>query len=544
MSPALIPAILGLAAVLIWPLSYVQKGKAAATALAVFALLLALVLAASGFGIAAAGEAIRANADLPFGLIFALRLDALALAFLVPVLIAALAAAFCAQRLFERAGPLRLFQSLLLALVAAQATFLLADRIWLALNAWFLAAAFAFVLLWRSGDLPAGPGRALPFLAAMLAAGLAFAVGLHQLGEAAGRSELTVISHRLAGLPGITGGASAILAGVVIAAGLIPFRIAQTRALTAPAPAPVLAFLLPAGPGLAAIFLLARLTPVGAGATLTPAPFVAAALLLLALFAMQAGGASAMRRRGLPGIVAALVAAQVALALLLAAQPLPGARMALILVVVALVPAAAALFLCAGAIQRETGSPRLPVAGGLIGRMPLTALLIGLSLLSLAGLLPFAGYHAMIAVLDLAAHSVLPDRSAPVLLAALMLSYALIMAAVMHCASLARRTAPVPKGTTPVTIRDPGWQVWLAPALLVALLLLAGLLPAPIAALAEAAAQGTGEAGTARLALWQAPTDAAPWAWLASLGLGIVIHGLRRPVPRPDEVDPEAWSEA
>lgn len=542
MSPALIPAILGLAAVLIWPLSYVQKGKAAATALAALALLLALVLAASGFGIAAAGEAIRANADLPFGLVFALRLDALALAFLVPVLIAALAVAFCAQRLFERAGPLRLFQSLLLALVAAQATFLLADRIWLALNAWFLAAAFAFVLLWRSGDLPAGPGRALPFLAAMLAAGLAFAVGLQQLGEAAGRSELTVISHRLAGLPGITGAASAILAGVVIAAGLIPFRIAQTRALTAPAP--VLAFLLPAGPGLAAIFLLARLTPVGAGATLTPAPFVAAALLLLALFAMLAGGASAMRRRGLPGIVAALVAAQVALALLLAAQPLPGARMALILVVAALVPATSALFLCAGVIQRETGSPRLPVAGGLIGRMPLTALLIGLALLSLAGLLPFAGYHAMIAVLDLAASNALSDRSAPVLLAALMLSYALIMAAVLHCASLARRTAPVPKGTTPVTIRDPGWQVWLAPALLVALLLLAGLLPAPIAALAEAAAQGTGEAGTARLALWQAPNDAAPWAWLASLGLGIVIHGLRRPVPRLDEVDPEAWSEA
>jgi len=64
------------------------------------------------------------------------------------------------------------------------------------------------------------------------------------------------------------------------------------------------------------------------------------------------------------------------------------------------IPIKTVLFLVGGLIEEETGTSSLDKAGGLVTTAPFVALLFALPALSLAGLPPFSGFVAKLALVD------------------------------------------------------------------------------------------------------------------------------------------------
>jgi multicomponent Na+:H+ antiporter subunit D len=71
-----------------------------------------------------------------------------------------------------------------------------------------------------------------------------------------------------------------------------------------------------------------------------------------------------------------------------------------ILFLVHQIPVKTVLFLVGGLVEDDQGTSALDRVGGLAGRRPLVAALFGLSALSLAGLPPFSGFVAKLALVD------------------------------------------------------------------------------------------------------------------------------------------------
>src|SRR5690606_4556575 len=64
------------------------------------------------------------------------------------------------------------------------------------------------------------------------------------------------------------------------------------------------------------------------------------------------------------------------------------------------IPVKTSLFLVNGIVETHTGTAALHNLGGMMRRLPLTALLFGLAALSLAGLPPFSGFFGKLALID------------------------------------------------------------------------------------------------------------------------------------------------
>lgn len=506
MSPALLVLIPFLAPLLVWPAR--RAGRGATLLVAAAALIACLAGLALHLPTVTAGEAVRSQIPLPGGLAFSLRLGSTGFVFLLALLVAALAVAAQSRLAFERGAVQARFLAVLLLLTGAVSGLILADTVALAGFYLALTALLAALMIARAGDVPAGWGAAGPGLAIALAGGAGFTFGLARLAGLAGSSDLTMIAHRgkeIAAAGGAAPAVALILGGAIAAAGLVPFRIGQTRAL--PAPAPAAGFVLLALP-LAMACLLSRLSPALAGEALWTQVLVG-----FGLVSWLTGGISARRRHGLAGIAAALTGGQIGLIFLLLGL---GAGPAVVLTVAALVPASLALHLTAGLIRRETGSGSLILPGGLINRMPWTALAALVAALSLAAVIPLAGYHALLASLDAAIgfpHAPMRWLSA----AGIALGLALTVAAGLNALRLAA-AHPEPEAGAPV-IRDPRWPLLAVPYALAAVLVVTGLWPAlmPLA-------QGP---------FWPGPESPAAWLWLAALGFGFLLDGLlpRRAVP-------------
>ncbi|VDC28050.1 hypothetical protein [Pseudogemmobacter humi] len=509
MSPALLVLTPFLAPLLIWPAR--RAGRGATLLLAAAALIACLAGLALHLPAVLAGEAVRSQTPLPGGLSFSLRLEAAGFVFLLALLVGALAAAVQSRLVFER-GPVQArFLSVLLLMTGAVSGLILADTVALAGVCWALAALLAALMIARAGDVRAGWGAAGPGLAITLAGGAAFTFGLAQLGGLAGSSGITMIAHRGKEIAAAGGGGIAvalILGGAIAAAGLVPFRIGQTRAL--PAPAPAAGFVLLALP-LAVACLLLRLAPALAeGLLWTPV------LVGFGLVSWLAGAISARRRHGLAGVAAALTGAQIGLIFLLTGL---AAGEAVVPVVAALIPASLVLHLTAGLIRRETGRGSLILPGGLINRMPWTALAALIAALSLAAITPLAGYHALLGALEVA--SGFPQAPMRWLSGAgIALGLALSVAAGLNALRLAA-AHPEPEAGAPV-IRDPRWPLLAVPYALAALLVVTGIRPALIPL-------GQGP-------FWPGPENPAAWLWLAALGLGFLLDGLlpRRALPEAE----------
>lgn len=183
----------------------------------------------------------------------------------------------------------------------------------------------------------------------------------------------------------------------------------------------------------------------------------------------------------------------------------------------------AALFMTAGIVDHEAGTRSIARLGGLRRLMPVTFAIGTLAAFSMAGIPPLNEFLSKELMLDSLLHGFNAGWAiAATLGAALSVGYALRFVRGVFL-------GPV-RHDYPHAPHDPGASLWLAPAVLVGLVVLIGVLPDQSAGwLVRAAASAvTGAVSEAHLALWHGWTGALGLSALAVVG-GVALLLRRRP---------------
>ncbi len=343
-------------------------------------------------GPVAAGQVLQAALPwLPsLGVSLSFRVDGLGLLFALLISgIGALVLLYASSYLHDHPHLGRFYAYLLTFMAAMLGTVLAGDLITLFVF-WELTGLCSFLLIGFDYQQAASRRAALQALLVTGAGGLALLAGIILLAKAAGSSDLAVIlasgdqirNHSLY-LPILL----LLLAGAFTKSAQFPFQFWLPGAMAAPTP--VSAYLHSATMVKLGIFLLARFAPVLGG---TDSWFVW--LTVVGGITLLLGAAKAVLRTDLKQILAwTTVSALGMLTFLLGiGTPLAVTAAMLLLTVHALYKSA--LFLAAGAVDHGAGTREVNRLGGLAPAMPQTALAAGLAALSMAGLLPLAGFIA------------------------------------------------------------------------------------------------------------------------------------------------------
>jgi multicomponent Na+:H+ antiporter subunit A len=175
-----------------------------------------------------------------------------------------------------------------------------------------------------------------------------------------------------------------------------------------------------------------------------------------------------------------------------------------------------ALFLVAGAVDHEAGSRDISALGGLRRAMPITALAGGAAALSMAGVPLTLGFVGKDAAYDALLHASggFPWPLVLLVLASIALGLAGVLAGVVPF------WAGAPPGGQ---VHDPGWPLWIPPAVLAAGGLAVGIAPSMLDGLVTAAATAAAAAPVdVSLSVWHGLT---PALLLSVLTLGAVALG-------------------
>jgi multicomponent K+:H+ antiporter subunit A len=301
-----------------------------------------------------------------------------------------------------------------------------------------------------------------------------------------------------------------------------PFHIWLPDAMSAPTPAS--AYLHSATMVKAGIYLMARLNPV---LGFTEAWFWL--LTLAGLATMLTGAVVALRKTDLKAILAYSTVCQLGILMMMIGQDMEISFKALVIGVLAHALYKSALFLVAGIVDHETGTRDIDRLGGLRRSMPFTFVIGAVAALSMAGLPPLFGFLAKETLLATAVHPSLPDVVAWGLVAASVLTGALMLAI----------AARLVWDTFLGSACDPGIRgheapplMLLAPAIPAALSVVLGQLPGPkqeAVLLANAAGAAYGSQVTVSLALWHG-LNIPLLLSVVAIGVGAVIFAKRRVV--------------
>jgi multicomponent Na+:H+ antiporter subunit A len=411
------------------------------------------------------------------------------------------------------------FYGFILAFMAAMLGTVLAGDLITLFVFWELTSLCSYLLIGFEYQQEASRRAALQALLVTGAGGLALLGGIVLLGQIAGSLELSTIlangqlirSHPLY-LPVLL----LMLAGAFTKSAQFPFQFWLPAAMAAPTP--VSAYLHSATMVKLGIFLLARFSPVLGG---TDSWFIC--LTTVGGITLLLGAVRAITCTDLKQILAwTTVSALGMLTLLLGVGTPPAVSAALLLVTVHALYKSA-LFLAAGAVDHGAGSRDINRLGGLASSMPQVALASGLAALSMAGVLPLAGFIAK----ELFYEATLQAPTA----AALLTLVAFAGNGLTVAAALLAGYLPF-YGTLrdqdlhphPVDLR-----LWLPPLVPAALGLLIGLVPGPAGRLlvAPAVAEVTGSPVPLTLGLWHGFNPVLLLS-LATLGAGLALFSLRR----------------
>ncbi|MFP5308261.1 MAG: complex I subunit 5 family protein [Actinomycetes bacterium] len=234
------------------------------------------------------------------------------------------------------------------------------------------------------------------YVAVNLTASVLLVAGIGLIYSAVGTTNLGDLAR--VGLGGTAPlGAALVLTAVAVKAGVAPVHgwlpVAYGR--TAPAVAGLLSGVL-TKVGVYALYRLVTLLDVD-GAV------VAGLLATLAILSMLLGVVSAVGRSDLREILAFHSTSQVGYMVMGLALLDPLALAAGTVFTIHHSVVKSGLFLTAGAVERERGSGRLSVAGGLVRQRPAIAAAFGVLALALAGLPPFSGFVPKLGLLRAAA---------------------------------------------------------------------------------------------------------------------------------------------
>lgn len=451
-------------------------------------------------------------------------LDGLGFLFAVLILGIGLLIIIYARFYLDRRDPMGQFYTYLLLFQGAMVGIVLSDNILLLLIFWELTSLTSFLLIGYWKHLPEGRQGAVMALTVTGLGGLALIAGMLILGGIAGSYDLSVILANKAVVqasPLYLPALILILLGSFTKSAQFPFHFWLPHAMAAPTP--VSAYLHSATMVKAGLFLMARLWPVLSG---TPEWFYLVATT--GLVTMLTGAVIALFKNDLKALLAFSTVSHLGLITMLLGFGTPMAAVAAVLHIIMHATFKAPLFMVAGIIDHEAHTRDIRRLGGLRHVMPLTFIIGTLAALSMAGIPPLNGFLSKELMLEQAAHTAW--LGSPWLIPALATLGALVSAAYSF-----RFIAHVFMGPLrhdyPMKPHDPAFGFWLAPALLVVLVVVIGVQPAlmagPLVAVASAAVIGDAPPPYT-LKLWHGFTPALYMSGLALAGGALALAAYPR----------------
>jgi multicomponent K+:H+ antiporter subunit A len=520
MSPALIAALPFLGALLPGLAARLGRGPAALAAGAVTALALAGLL--SHAPAILAGGSVTAHFDwIPaLGLNATFRIDGLGLMFAGLILGIGLLIILYARFYLAEQEPMGRFMSYLLLFQGAMVGIVLSDNILLLLVFWELTSLSSFLLIGWWQNRAEGRQGARMALAVTGGGGLAMIAGMMILGNIAGSYDISVIVTKgpeVQASPLYVPALVLILLGAFTKSAQFPFHFWLPHAMAAPTP--VSAYLHSATMVKAGLFLMARLWPALAGTPEWTALVAGAGLVTLLI-----GAKIALFKDDLKAILAFSTVSHLGLITFLLGLGTKPAATAAMLHILCHASFKAALFMVAGIIDHAAHTRNIQSLGGLRRAMPLTFVIALVASLSMAGFPPLNGFLSKELMLEQAAHA---DLLTPWLVPLLATAGALLSVA-YSLRFLSYSFLGTPRAALEHTPHDPGPGLWSAPALLVALVVVSGLIPmVTFGPFVDAAASAvTGDPVHAHIALWHGLEPPALWMSLAAIGGGLVVLGL------------------
>lgn len=473
------------------------------------------------------GEVIQAEVEwLPqLGLSASFFLDGLGLLFACMILGVGLLITLYARFYLSGEDPVGQFYTYLLLFQGAMLGIVLSDNILLLLVFWELTSLSSFLLIGYWKHLPEGRQGARMALTVTGAGGLAMIGGMLILGNIAGSYNLTDILQ--AGdairasewyLPALI----LILLGAFTKSAQFPFHFWLPHAMAAPTP--VSAYLHSATMVKAGVFLMARMWPVLSG---TDAWFYIVATT--GLVTMVLGALIALFKDDLKALLAFSTVSHLGLLTMLLGFGTEAAAVAAVFHIINHLTFKAALFMTAGIIDHETHTRDIKRLGGLRHLMPITFFIGTVAALSMAGIPLFNGFLSKEMMLEEASHTYWAGSAyaVPVLATiGALLSVAYSFRFISHVFF-----GPV-RDDYPAKPHDPPFGLWAAPALLVVLVVLIGVMPFLADGIVAAAASAvTGAELDPHLKIWHGVTPALFMSIIAVVG-GAVLLAMHTPLDR------------
>lgn len=398
-----------------------------------------------------------------------------------------------AWRYFGEREGLGRFAAYLVAFAGAMFGVVVADNLLLLFVFWELTSLTSYLLIGFDDESAAARAGALQALLITGIGGLAMLGGIVLLAQASGTYSLSAL---LADPPG---GAAAgvglllVLMGTFTKSAQFPFHFWLPGAMTAPTP--VSAYLHSATMVKAGIYLIVRLAPAFVAVFTWWRPVVVA----VGVVTMLVGGWRALTQTDLKLILAQGTVSQLGFITVLAGIGTPEAAFAAMAMILTHAVFKAALFLVAGVVDHQTHTRDIRRLSGVGRRMPLLTTLAGVAAASMAGIPPLLGFVGKETALEALIHDASWWAVAGVTIgSALTAAYGL-------------RFLVGGFGTKPLDDSEdvvgpdaprPRLSFVMAPLVLVAITVGAGLVPASVEGLVGSAAMAVVEGVESYLALW------------------------------------------
>ena len=414
------------------------------------------------------------------------------------------------------------FYTYLLLFQGAMVGIVLSNNVLLLLIFWELTSLSSFLLIGFWGHTPAGRQGARMALTVTGCGGLALIGGMMLVGHIVGSYELTEILasgdtirqsqyyHWVLGL---------VLVGCFTKSAQFPFHFWLPHAMAAPTP--VSAYLHSATMVKAGIFLMARMWPVLSG---TNEWFYI--VTTTGLVTMVLGALIALFKDDLKGLLAYSTVSHLGLMTMLLGFSSPLAVVACVLHIINHATFKAALFMNAGIVDHEAGTRDIKRLGGLFHLMPATAIMGIIAAASMGGLPPLNGFLSKEMMLEQAAHTQWGSTT-------WILAIAVTLGSVFSFGYSLRYIVQVylgkPRDDYPHHPHDPGVGMWLAPTLLVALVITIGLFPETfVGGIVRVATSAVLQSPPPEfhLALWHGMSPAVVMSIVAILGGALLLFKL------------------
>ncbi|WP_323036590.1 monovalent cation/H+ antiporter subunit A [Pararhodobacter sp.] len=457
-------------------------------------------------------------------------LDGLGFLFALMILGIGLLIILYARFYLSKNDPMGNFYTYLLLFQGAMVGIVLSDNILLLLIFWELTSLSSFLLIGYWKHLPEGRQGARMALIVTGMGGLAMIGGMLILGQIAGSYDISVIltqGEAIRASDMYVPALILILLGAFTKSAQFPFHFWLPHAMAAPTP--VSAYLHSATMVKAGLFLMARFWPVLSG---TPEWFwlVAGA----GLITMVLGAVIALFKDDLKALLAFSTVSHLGLITMLLGMGTEYAAKAAVFHIMNHATFKAALFMTAGIVDHEAHTRNIRLLGGLRKLMPITFMIGTVAALSMAGIPFFNGFLSKEMMLEAAWNTNTLFAVVATLGAVFSVGYSLRF--IVHTF-----LGPV-RDDYPSHPHDPGFGMWVAPALLAVMVIVIGIFPQQtVGAFVEVVAGAvTGAHPHVHLALWHGVTPALYMSGIA-VAAGLLILSMQRALaplwdnaPRPE----------